>query len=561
MLDIHFALAAIRIVGATARQVLLAVSVVAFFLGAPAVAGPFEEGVAAYQRGDYATALWLWRPLAEQGNAYAQSALGFMYDNGVGVRQDYTEAVRWYRKAADQGEAIAQNNLGVMYEGGRGVLQDAVEAVRWYRRAADRGVALAQNNLGIMYDNGRGVLQDYVEAVRWYSRAADQGNAGAQYNLGHMYAKGRGVPQDFVKAHKWFNLASSGFPPGSDRENAVNSRNILAHAMTPTQIAEAQRSAREWRPRAETAAAAATAPRLYSDAEVFGTPPTLVAEAQRLLGQLGYNFGSADGVAGSRTRAAVRAYQTASGMTPDGEIDETLVARLRRDSAARSTARAAAPAPATPREPTVAISGTGFYVTRDGHLMTNAHVVAGCKAIRARGADGDTIDARVLATAASDDLAVLKVDRKPAQVATFRIGAPLRQGEGIIVYGFPLTGLLASSGNLTAGNLTALAGPRDDARLMQISAPVQPGSSGGPVLDRASNIVGVVVGKLDALLVASVLKDIPQNVNFAIKGSVAINLLEARGVAYVTATPASEMTDAAIADRARAFTVRVDCLQ
>ena len=156
---------------------------------------------------------------------------------------------------------------------------------------------------------------------------------------------------------------------------------------------------------------------------------------------------------------------------------------------------------------------------------------------------------------------MLKADRRPAQVAAFRIGAPLRQGEGVIVFGYPLSGLLASSGNLTAGNLTALAGLRDDARLLQISAPVQPGNSGGPVLDRAGNIVGVVVGKLDALLVASVLKDIPQNVNFAIKGSVATNFLEARGVTYATAAPAGDMSDAAIADRARAFTVRVECLK
>ncbi len=104
-------------------------------LAAPAWAG-FAEGFAAYERGDYATALREFRPLAEQGDAVAQYNLGIMYSKGQGVAQDYAEAVKWYRKAADQGNADAQNNLGHMYSKGRGVSQDDAEAVKWYRKAA-----------------------------------------------------------------------------------------------------------------------------------------------------------------------------------------------------------------------------------------------------------------------------------------------------------------------------------------------------------------------------------------------------------------------------------------
>ena len=99
-------------------------------LAAPAWAG-FAEGAAAYLRGDYATALREYRPLAEQGNAAAQTNLGFMYDNGQGVPQDYAEAVKWYRKAAEQGRADAQFNLGIMSARGQGVPQDYTEAVKW----------------------------------------------------------------------------------------------------------------------------------------------------------------------------------------------------------------------------------------------------------------------------------------------------------------------------------------------------------------------------------------------------------------------------------------------
>jgi TPR repeat protein len=106
-----------------------------------AVAGPFEDGAAAINRGDYATALRLLRPLADQGLAGAQNNLGVMYDNGHGVPQDYAEAVKWYRKAADQGDADAQNNLGVMYRNGQGVPQDYVQAHKWFNLSASRSAA------------------------------------------------------------------------------------------------------------------------------------------------------------------------------------------------------------------------------------------------------------------------------------------------------------------------------------------------------------------------------------------------------------------------------------
>ena len=140
-----------------------------------------------------------------------------------------------------------------MYDRGQGVPQNYAEAVKWYRKAADQGEALAQSTLGFMYAKGQGVPQNYAEAVRWFRKAADQGNARAQRNLGFMYANGQGVPRDYVQAHKWSNLAASRFP-ASDKENrdkAVKNRDIMAAKMTPAQIAEAQKLAREWKPKPE----------------------------------------------------------------------------------------------------------------------------------------------------------------------------------------------------------------------------------------------------------------------------------------------------------------------
>src|SRR5262249_372208 len=125
-------------------------------LATPVVAGPFEDASAAYSKGDYATALGLLHPLADQGQAGAQVILGVMYANGQGVPQNQVEAMKWYRLAADQGEAGAQTALGVVYANGLGVPKDSAMAVEWFRKAADQGNANAQNNLGTMYDRGNG---------------------------------------------------------------------------------------------------------------------------------------------------------------------------------------------------------------------------------------------------------------------------------------------------------------------------------------------------------------------------------------------------------------------
>ena len=173
-----------------------------------ASAGPFEDGLAAYNRGEYAIALKLWRPLADHRNAQAQNRVGDMYYEGKGVARDFLEAVKWYRLAVEQGDAEGQTNLGIAYATGHGVGQDYNEAVEWFRKAADQGYAKAQYSLGFRYYEGKGVPQDYGEAVKWTRKAADQGYANAQYGLGLMYYDGKGVPQDYGEAVKWTRKAA-----------------------------------------------------------------------------------------------------------------------------------------------------------------------------------------------------------------------------------------------------------------------------------------------------------------------------------------------------------------
>ena len=133
-----------------------------------------------------------------------------------------------------------------MYQAGQGVPQDYGEAVRWHRKAAEQGLASAQYSLGVTYSQGGGVAQDDAEAVRLYRRAADHGQAAAMNNLGVVYSTGKGLLQDYVQAHMWYNLAAALKPPGEDRDMSANNREMVEEKMTPGQVAEAQRLAREW---------------------------------------------------------------------------------------------------------------------------------------------------------------------------------------------------------------------------------------------------------------------------------------------------------------------------
>jgi uncharacterized protein len=193
---------------------------------------------------DYQEAIKWFRKAAEQGYPEAQCNLGDMYNKGDGVAQDYQEAIKWYKKAAEQDDASAQFNLALMYRKGDGVAKDSNEAIKWYKKAAEQGYMVAQYGLGMMYANGYDVAKNYQEAIKWFRKTAEWGLADAQYNLGLMYANGQGVPQDYIEAYKWLNLAAA-----QGNENAAKKRDILIEKMTPSQIAEAQRLSKEFKPK------------------------------------------------------------------------------------------------------------------------------------------------------------------------------------------------------------------------------------------------------------------------------------------------------------------------
>jgi tetratricopeptide (TPR) repeat protein len=173
-----------------------------------AIAGPFEDAIAAKEHGDYATAMKLFRPLAERG------------------------------------DVVAQFNIGVSYANGFGVPKNELEAARWFRKAADRGYAIAQNRLGNIFNHS----EQHAEAAVWYRKAADQGHEQAQISLGLLYEGGLGLPQDYVQALKWYILAASRSTDPKQRDLAVENYNAAALNMAPSQIAEAKKLVQAWRP-------------------------------------------------------------------------------------------------------------------------------------------------------------------------------------------------------------------------------------------------------------------------------------------------------------------------
>jgi len=366
---------------------------------------------------------------AEQNNAWAQFNLGGCYDNGKGVAKDEIEAANWYRKAAEQGLAEAQFCLGVSYAYGEGVETNALEAEKWYLKAAEQGVNRAEFALGVMYASGQGIPQDYSEALKWYRKAAYQGDPDSQNNLGMMYAGGQGVPQDYVEAYKWYNLAAA-----HGDTNAINNRDEIASHMTHSQIAEAQRLSREFKPRQES---------------------------------------SSD-----------------NSNSPDN--------------------------------PTA--TGTGFFITDDGYLISNYHVVKDAAKVRFLTGAG-LIDAKVVKVDAANDLALLKAVGKftPLPVAASR---GVKLGGTVATVGFPNIGMQGFSPKLAKGEIASLSGAADDARYFQISVPVQPGNSGGALVGEHGNVIGIVSAKLDASAALAATGALPENVNYAVKSSFLLSFLE-----------------------------------
>jgi S1-C subfamily serine protease len=342
--------------------------------------------------------------------------------------------------------------------------------VKWYRKAADQNLANAEYNLARCYQYSNGVTQDYAEAVKWYRKAAEQNVAQAQYSLGVCYNVGKGVVKDYSEAARWYrkaaeqNDADAQYGLGNFYANGYGVPRDYLQAYKWMNLASAQ--GQEY---AKTDLPALERKMTYEQ----------IGEAQRLAREF----------------------------TP-GQPVESGLAISRNDTASLS----------------LTATGTGFFITEDGFLITSEHVVKGVMQIRLVTSAG-TMSAKMVKVDLANDLALLKAEGRFGALPVVASRA-VKLGGTVATVGFPNIGLQGFAPKLAKGEVASLSGAQDDARYLQISVPVQPGNSGGALVDGRGNVVGVVSAKLNVAAALVTSGALPENVNYAVKSSFLLGFLE-----------------------------------
>jgi S1-C subfamily serine protease len=345
---------------------------------------------------------------------------------------------------------------------------------------AEKGSDFDENLLGAMYEKGVGVAKDSTEAEKWYRKAAEQGNPNYQYEAGYYYERRK----DYEEAAKWYQRAA-------EQGNLLAQMSLALFYQNGTGVPKNNVEAYKW-----------------------------------------YNLAAAHSVNNETDRKVIEVSASQrDSMVQAGEITSEQIAeaqRLSREfiSHKESTSKFTPPQPdeiiADPTEPTA--SGTGFFITDDGYLITNNHVVKDATKVRLVTSAG-TIDAKVVQVDAANDLALLKAVGKfsPLPIAASRSA---HLGGTVVTIGFPDPTLQGYSPKLAKGEIASLSGAGDDPRYFQISVPVQPGNSGGALVDEHGNVIGIVSAKLDASVALAASGVLPENVNYAIKSSFLLSFLE-----------------------------------
>ena len=466
-----------------------------------------DIGVAlkAFVTGDFVLAEKELRSEADSGDSRAQVLLGRVKRDPRNSAHNLAEAHALFLRAAEAGDAEGQYWAGIMAQRGDGTSKDSAAAIAWWRKSAEAGYPPAMGLLASAYLTGVGGEKDPAEAVRWARAGAAKHEMVSQSVLGRAYLVGEGgVARNVGQAVHWTRLAAIQGEPNA--QLAIGRLYLTGVGL----------------------------PQNYVQAHVW------------------LNLAAARG----QSQAAKQRDDLAAKMTPEQLAEaQKLAAAWRPVHAALATKKGSAPGASGTM--TRAGTGSAFVVDADGHILTNHHVVRGCQEVRL---PAHGITASVRAVDERNDLALLQSSISAEGLPTFRGGGKVRLGEAIVVAGFPLGEVLSGGLNVTTGSVSALAGPRNNPAILQITAPIQAGNSGGPVLDQWGHVVGVVVSKLNAMRIAALTGDVPQNVNFAINGNVARSFLETNGVQLeqgVTTAVASGTVD--VAERARRYTLLIEC--
>lgn len=426
-------------------------------------------------RGDFAQSNNIYQELSDQGYAPARKALGLAYMKGEGVRKDEHQAYEFFSQAANQGDIPAQVFLAGCYAHGMGVAQNIEKSVFWFKQASDQGNSKAQFHLGLLYLKGNGVAQDINHAIRLLKFSATQGYLPAQVRLAEIYENGIGTKKDYREAVKWYTRAAESEHFESQLKlslfygNGIGVPKNEIEALAWMNIAASSGDERAIRSR----------------------------DAMEL--RLGHEI---------TLYAQQRSSEILQQMTISKE-KESHFNSIRQSSQFVGNIKG---------------FGSGSFISDDGLILTAAHVVAGGRKIEVVTNAGQ-VQAKLLDVDKKNDIAILECRGKyeSLPIVTSRL---IKLGQSVFTIGFPNVEIQGFSPKVTKGEINSMSGFRDDPNTWQISVPVQPGNSGGPLIDANGNIVGMIVSKLSAVNVAKIHGDIPQNVNYAVKSDAIRPLLD-----------------------------------
>jgi hypothetical protein len=407
---------------------------------------------------------WL-RIAAEKGCIAAKVVISDCYRNGIGVTKDPSESFKWFVKAA----------------AGDRLIDEEVKPIPDYRKAATSLALNAQYEVGRLYANGEGVKKDEKLAAEWLQEAADGGLAIAQSMIGRAYLNGQfGFQKNGVEAVKWLRRAAEKGDSGAQ----INIGYCYDHGIG---LVKNQVEAYKW----SLLAAAQGDEQARKNTDIFerNYNPQVLAEGRRLAQE----------------------WEATHVSSNNEEIKESKENKTNEEKVSK---------PANELKQT----GTGFFITEDGYFITNHHVVEGASKIQIKTSEG-IADAVLIRLDEAMDLALLKVEGT-FEALPVSDSRSTRLGATVATLGFPSVKLMGLEPKLSKGEISSLAGLSDDAKHFQISLPVQPGNSGGPLFDVRGNVVGVVVSQLDQKAALRITGTLAQNVNYAIKGSYLAGFLE-----------------------------------
>jgi len=509
----------------------------------------YKEGIGTKK--DYKKAFEWYLKVAElKSYAYTYDIgikIGNMYEKGEGVKKNYKLALEWYLKVTDSHndkeakKAVLQienmynngnyNNekdaANIAFSMGRFYVRgpwhyEREKAFEWYMKAAKYGHAEAQAEIASAYESGFGVKQNQEKAIKWYTKPANQGSSSAQYSLGEIFYK----KKNYKKAFKWLKLAVEN--DSTFMYTAIPAFvNIGEMYYEGKGVGKNYREAFKWFMKAAKEECC-NAYAQYSVGHMYDRGHGV--KKNYIIAYGWYNLASSNGFDTSKYINILEQKLTQNQIIIAQNYDplKDFKSTQKKDSTKNS-------------------SGTGFFINQY-QLLTNYHVVKECKNIELI-RKGYKSSATVMSKDLINDLAILKTQKKNNTSLSFRGGKLLRVGDNSIVIGYPLGDLLGSGVKVTTGNISALTGLLNNTARLQLTSPVQPGNSGGPLLDNSGNVIGIIVARLEK----------EQNINLAIKSNITQMFLDINNIDYGVSMSDEKKEVADITSEAKESIVQVVC--